>query len=320
MVSFTGSTVVGRGVMAAASATVKRVFLELGGKSAFIVLDDADLAMACLIAGYTVCSHAGQGCAITTRLLVPESTISSSSSQLALLPPHHQPSHHQTLPPPPPPVASHQLLLLHASRASVDPVSGFYLREAPDLWPVNILDEGVMDDLREKNWGRAVARLRDLIEQAVSAYGVATALVTCSALRPEQMAAIRAGSSVRTIKIDEPMLEQAAGSFAGSIGLVATFPATVETSVAWLRHFRPGAEVEIVCDAEALQALLRGEREEHDRRLLAAAGEMASRGVGGIVLAQVSMARLTGEIRWRTGLEVFESLTTSLARVRGWGA
>ena len=42
-VSFTGSTTTGRQVMAAASATVKRVFLELGGKSAFVVLDDADL-------------------------------------------------------------------------------------------------------------------------------------------------------------------------------------------------------------------------------------------------------------------------------------
>jgi len=214
-------------------------------------------------------------------------------------------------------VASHQLLLLHASRASVGPVSEFYLREAADLRPVNILDEGVMADLREKNWERAVARLRDLIEQAVAVNGVETALVTCSALGPEHMAAIRAGSSVRTIKIDEPMLEQAAGSFAGAIGLVATFSATVETSVAWLRHFRPGAALEIVCDAESLQALLRGEREEHDLRLLAAADEMASRGVGGIVLAQVSMARLAGEIRRRTGLEVLESLTTSLAGVRG---
>ncbi|MFZ0666009.1 MAG: aldehyde dehydrogenase family protein, partial [Acidimicrobiales bacterium] len=73
MVSFTGSTQTGRRVMAAASETVKKVFLELGGKSAFIMLDDADLELASLVAGFTVCSHAGQGCAITTRLLVPES-------------------------------------------------------------------------------------------------------------------------------------------------------------------------------------------------------------------------------------------------------
>src|SRR5690606_4467691 len=41
-------------------------------KSAFIVVDDADIGFAAMIAGFTVCSHAGQGCAITTRLLVPE--------------------------------------------------------------------------------------------------------------------------------------------------------------------------------------------------------------------------------------------------------
>ena len=50
---------------------MKKVFLELGGKSAFVVLDDADLAAACGTAAFMVCTHAGQGCAITTRLLVP---------------------------------------------------------------------------------------------------------------------------------------------------------------------------------------------------------------------------------------------------------
>ncbi|MDQ2636121.1 MAG: aldehyde dehydrogenase [Actinomycetota bacterium] len=71
MVSFTGSTVTGRSVMADGSATLKKVFLELGGKSAFVVLDDADLAGACSMSAFTASMHAGQGCAITTRLLVP---------------------------------------------------------------------------------------------------------------------------------------------------------------------------------------------------------------------------------------------------------
>lgn len=71
MVSFTGSTNTGRAVMTDAAATIKKVFLELGGKSAFIVLDDADLGGACAMAAFTVAMHAGQGCAITTRLVVP---------------------------------------------------------------------------------------------------------------------------------------------------------------------------------------------------------------------------------------------------------
>ena len=71
MVSFTGSTSTGRAVMADSAATLKKVFLELGGKSAFLVLDDADLAGACAMAAFTAAMHAGQGCAITTRLVVP---------------------------------------------------------------------------------------------------------------------------------------------------------------------------------------------------------------------------------------------------------
>ncbi|MEU9288591.1 aldehyde dehydrogenase family protein [Streptomyces sp. NPDC048275] len=71
MITFTGSTATGRRIMEAASATVKKVFLELGGKSAMIILDDADFQSASMFAAFTICSHAGQGCALTSRLLVP---------------------------------------------------------------------------------------------------------------------------------------------------------------------------------------------------------------------------------------------------------
>ncbi|MBV9041599.1 MAG: aldehyde dehydrogenase family protein [Acidimicrobiia bacterium] len=72
MVAFTGSTVTGRRIMEAGSATMKRVFLECGGKSVNLVLDDVDVAAAAASAG-GMCFHAGQGCAITTRMLVPNS-------------------------------------------------------------------------------------------------------------------------------------------------------------------------------------------------------------------------------------------------------
>jgi len=71
VVTFTGATATGRRIMAAASGSVKRVFLELGGKSAMIVLDDADITKAAMFAAFTICSHSGQGCALTSRLLVP---------------------------------------------------------------------------------------------------------------------------------------------------------------------------------------------------------------------------------------------------------
>src|ERR1700722_9861322 len=70
-VTFTVSPAPGRRVQPAASATIKRVFLELGGKSALVVLDDADLRGPIGTATFATCSHAGQGCAIPTRMLVP---------------------------------------------------------------------------------------------------------------------------------------------------------------------------------------------------------------------------------------------------------
>ena len=71
MISFTGSTRTGKAIMADAAKTVKKVFLELGGKSANIILDDADLGSS-LLTALSVCFHAGQGCAIQTRLLIPK--------------------------------------------------------------------------------------------------------------------------------------------------------------------------------------------------------------------------------------------------------
>jgi aldehyde dehydrogenase (NAD+) len=72
LVTFTGSTAVGKKIMENGAPTLKRLFLELGGKSANIILDDApNFAMS--VAQSMVVFHAGQGCAICTRLLVPES-------------------------------------------------------------------------------------------------------------------------------------------------------------------------------------------------------------------------------------------------------
>jgi aldehyde dehydrogenase (NAD+) len=81
LISFTGSTQTGRRIMENASKTIKKVFLELGGKSAFIVLDDADFAASLPIAA-AVCFHAGQGCAISTRLLAPRSRYAEAVAYL----------------------------------------------------------------------------------------------------------------------------------------------------------------------------------------------------------------------------------------------
>ncbi|HEY6585464.1 MAG TPA: aldehyde dehydrogenase family protein [Gaiellaceae bacterium] len=72
-IGFTGSTEVGRGVMEGAAATIKRVTLELGGKSANVVFADADLDAAAAGAPYAVFGNAGQDCCARSRILVERS-------------------------------------------------------------------------------------------------------------------------------------------------------------------------------------------------------------------------------------------------------
>jgi len=73
VISFTGSTAVGKHIMRRCADGLKRVFLELGGKSAQIYLDDADLLNLVPAGGSMICMHGGQGCAIPTRMLLPRS-------------------------------------------------------------------------------------------------------------------------------------------------------------------------------------------------------------------------------------------------------
>jgi betaine-aldehyde dehydrogenase len=72
-IGFTGSTEVGRLVMEGAAATIKRVTLELGGKSANVVFADADVEKAAASAPYAVFDNAGQDCCARSRILVERS-------------------------------------------------------------------------------------------------------------------------------------------------------------------------------------------------------------------------------------------------------
>ena len=72
LITFTGSTAIGKHIMKQGAETLKRVFLELGGKSAMIVLED-EPNFAQIVAQQMLVFHAGQGCAVFSRLLVPKS-------------------------------------------------------------------------------------------------------------------------------------------------------------------------------------------------------------------------------------------------------
>jgi acyl-CoA reductase-like NAD-dependent aldehyde dehydrogenase len=82
-IAFTGSTEVGRGVAAGAAATIKRVTLELGGKSANVVFADADLEAAATAAPGAVFGNAGQDCCARSRILVERSALDDFLAALA---------------------------------------------------------------------------------------------------------------------------------------------------------------------------------------------------------------------------------------------
>ena len=84
-IAFTGSTVVGRQIAASAAVTIKRVTLELGGKSANVIFADADLVKAAEMAPWAVFDNAGQDCCARSRILVEYSAVDKF---LSLLQPH----------------------------------------------------------------------------------------------------------------------------------------------------------------------------------------------------------------------------------------
>jgi acyl-CoA reductase-like NAD-dependent aldehyde dehydrogenase len=75
MITFTGSTAAGRRIGEVAARTVKRTTLELGGKSANIILDDADLEQAVKVGVANCFTNSGQTCTALTRMLVPENLL-----------------------------------------------------------------------------------------------------------------------------------------------------------------------------------------------------------------------------------------------------
>jgi betaine-aldehyde dehydrogenase len=82
-IAFTGSTEVGRGIAAGAAATIKRVTLELGGKSANVVFADADLEQAAASAPLAMFGNAGQDCCARSRILVERSVVDRFLEALA---------------------------------------------------------------------------------------------------------------------------------------------------------------------------------------------------------------------------------------------
>jgi acyl-CoA reductase-like NAD-dependent aldehyde dehydrogenase len=79
---FTGSTAVGKSIMRTAADQIKRITLELGGKSANVIFDDADIAKAAKAAPYAVFENAGQDCCARSRILVQDTVFDKFMAEL----------------------------------------------------------------------------------------------------------------------------------------------------------------------------------------------------------------------------------------------
>jgi aldehyde dehydrogenase (NAD+) len=119
LVSFTGSDTVGSNIMVQAAPTIKRLFLELGGKSALIVRADGDLDLAAQVGLSAVSIQAGQGCMLPTRHLVHESLFEAYLERISALAVKHVTGD------PSEPATTHGPLISAAQR---DRVEGFVQR------------------------------------------------------------------------------------------------------------------------------------------------------------------------------------------------
>lgn len=214
-------------------------------------------------------------------------------------------------------MAKRKFTLIHASRASIAPLNGYYPKEAPQLEITNLLDDGVMKLFRTGEMQLATERLADMIATGRDTYGAELALLSCSAVTQSALEKLRAGARIPLLKIDEPMTRLAVD--AGSrIGVIVTFPPTQAVAHQLLKDAAAGKPLDLI-DAlipEAAEAILAGDQATHDRLLTAAADDLAAQGVDAIVLAQVSMAHLAAPLKERTRLPVLSSLETSLVEVR----
>ena len=84
-ISFTGSTAVGKGIVRASADTLKRVTLELGGKSPTVILDDADFEVAVPLALNAGFVNSGQACIAGTRILVPRARLADFEARVTAL-------------------------------------------------------------------------------------------------------------------------------------------------------------------------------------------------------------------------------------------
>lgn len=208
---------------------------------------------------------------------------------------------------------------IHASPAAIAPLVNYYARTEPAWTISNLLDDGIMRQFREGDAGAVESGLLSLIDRACSRYHAQAALITCSAAGLDLMRRLERESPVPLVKIDAPMA-RAAVAAGNRIGALVTFPPTVGPTTALLAEVAQlaGRDVNVITELRppALEALLKGDSETHDRMLREGAVALKSAGAEAIVLAQVSMAHMRAALEEELGVPVFSSLETSHKALR----
>ncbi len=193
----------------------------------------------------------------------------------------------------------------------------YYGENAPDLEITNQLDDGLLRLLANGKADAVERRLAGMLNAAREVYSARLVMVTCSSVTPAIMANLAPSAGIPMFKIDDPMAAEAVRA-GRRIGVVMTFPPTQQPTTRLLEGAArdAGTELELkpLLVPEAYQALHAGKPEEHDALLVPRISELAKE-VDGVVLAQVSLARLLPKLK-NMPVPVFSSLTSSLRRIR----
>ena len=189
--------------------------------------------------------------------------------------------------------------LVHAVLPALAPMRDVLARKLPDIRIINVLDEGLLTEA-ERLGGlvpETVDRLASVIDLLVRA-GADVVLLTCTAYSPAVGEMRRRFPATPILAVDQTMVDYAV-TLGTRIGVLATVQAGLEQQQAMLREAASNAKraIEIIpsLHPEAMDALRRGDRDEHDRILLAALPALAER-ADVVLLAQVSMSPLAARI------------------------
>ena len=211
--------------------------------------------------------------------------------------------------------------LVHALHASIAPIEAAFARGWPEAETVNLYDQSLYADFNRSR--RVTPELARRIERllAFSAEAGADAVLFTGSLFGEAVTAARANLSVPVLTAYEAMIEEAflgAPDIAPRIGILATAASTIDmmkpdiAQYAVRNHFR--YEIDARHVAGAIDALLCGDRDEHDALVLSAAADMPASDV--LMLAQFSMAPLAGRIPPREGRRVLSSPDSAVAKLK----